>query len=190
MDIESELIYEAYLLNEMPYRIKGNITDKTIDNDTKNREEANRIVHDENYEHIGDFGGHDVYELDIGFGSYYLDLIKDGKIRLHYYFKDYNDDFIQTKGVYQIREDRGLMQEFFINFILKEYKNVVSDDSLTDLAMGFWIKIITKLQNQAEFGVVDPDGEFFELGDIESLREFHDSTENMRKYNFYIKYFG
>jgi hypothetical protein len=189
MNEEDKLIFEAYLLNEMPYNHDVS-TNNTIDNNDKNLNEADRIRNDEDHEHIGKFNGLDIYMLDLNFGSYYLYLIGRHYIELQYYFREVDNDFVQTRGAYQRKESRGLMQDFFINYILPKYKNVMSDDSLSELAMGFWLKVITKLSNRIEFGVVDWDNEFNELTDVTDLRDFHHKGRGASDYKFYIKYFG
>lgn len=179
-----KLIKENVLLNEMPYNHGKSTYGKYEDLD-RNYNETKLTV--KNSEYIGDFYGYKIYEMDLNFGSKALFLISGSYTKLFYYFRETDDGLIQTRQMYQLKNERGLMRKFFIEYILKKYPNVISDSSLSEEAMNFWIKIITTLKNNIEFGIYN-DGKYFEMDDINSLREFHKKEFEMNDYMFYIKH--
>jgi hypothetical protein len=186
-DLDSILIYEQYvsLLNEMPYN-HGWSSNGRMENPEQNRQEVKNIKASKYYKKIGKFKEYDIYEINLNFGRKFLNLIKGDKTYAYYSYRTLDNGFIQTRQMYQLKSERGLMRDFFTNWILPKFGGVVSDDTLSEEAMNFWVKIINELKYKIEFGIYH-DNQFFELENSEELREFHKEDPEFNNYMFYIK---
>jgi hypothetical protein len=184
MKTDEDLIWEMYLLNEMPYN-HGTSTNGKYENRERNYIETKSTI--DVSDHIGKFYDYDIYELDLMFGSTALFLVKDGLTRLYYYYKELNNGFIQNKNIYQLKSERGLMRKFLIEYMFQYYPNIISDDSLSEEGFNFWYRLINQLKNRIEFGIFH-DNQFYEMDNMDELKEFHKSEFEMNQYNYYLKY--
>lgn len=186
-DLESVLIYESYvsLLKEMPYN-HGWSSNSRMESPELNYKEFEDITTNDDYTLIDNFEGYDIYELDLNFGKKFLYLLKNYKVRGYYAYQELDNDFIQTRQMYQLKSEKGLLRNFFINYILKRFRNILSDTSLSENALNFWIKAINELKYKVEFGVYH-DNEFYELENSEELKEFHKEDPEFSNYVFYVK---
>ena len=165
-------LYNESLLCEMPYMSYKPYDGKDLDDDIKNRKMAEDLIEGRIGKLVGNFndnGKIDIYCIgafqDINYPLAIYALIHENKheiigaVNILEILSINKEKYFSTNGLWKKQTFKSsVIFNFFIKWLLPEYKIIISDNETTELGKKFWIKIIEYgLANNKECGIFNTD---------------------------------
>lgn len=180
MKTEEELIWERYLLFEMPMYIPE------YPYDPKDPEEQALMYREtmETMKLVKKFEGFDVYSDGVDYN------ILDGEqVVSEISLGDLKNGSAQMISIWQNKEYRGLLRRFFIKEIIPKFTSIYGDENLSERGFNFWKQLVSELGDKINYGIYDVrENELIILNDMDEMKKYHQEGEEYKNFLFYLEH--
>jgi hypothetical protein len=183
MKTEEELIWESYVDNdniliESPWEIPSG-----FEGESNKLEELDINEIKNNTTLISKLDDIQIYYSDISNEKEYF-FIDDNKIVAYYRFSIIDQYKIETKMIWNSKNNKGIFRKLFLDFILPKYKNIVSDQIMSKFGFSFWEKLIN--QQYINISVILPNGDVIKIDSNSDMQKYKEKLNTDFKFSRFI----